>query len=257
MWKRLTQIKDRLDPVLVAITFLVSLASTGLAAIVYVNTYVKTSIDEAIGERIHPYQQYLSANHYFVNEDADRCLDILIPLLGEIDAGRHAQVPKDPIYDLTIACARDSSAPARHASLIRRIERKLESGEILNAGWHSGSLGWYYLRFGEVNRARSHFGRAIGLFSADGNLIEEAESHFGMALVHLIDGDPTRAALEYRRAGVLNPQRYRLSLLEAPVISRLNERNLSNVRNNGSLQSNMTEFVRQLRSLSSADSGAS
>jgi tetratricopeptide (TPR) repeat protein len=185
--------------------------ATGLISIIAASylfyLWVAGIISHVVTERLAPYQGIIMALSLNNNDDHDKSIDVLYPILRYRDKNPIDPVMMSPLVDAYLEALANSEEPLDHTHDYEILKEALRK-DVSSHPWRKYTIGMYLLRSGDVRGARTNFRSAVGDRRTDGLPGLHADAHWGISLSFLAEGNVDDALVHLDRAGEIMPGVY-------------------------------------------------
>ena len=177
-----------------------------ITAIVGIFYWFNHHIEAVVERRIAPYEHVLTAKGLMEDKNYDDAIEELEEAFNGIDPKDISENVLSAILEPYLFAISNSDNPSEHSPDFQKIYPYLRTGIPL-FGRHHEQIGWYFLRTMELEKAGEHFEKASGKYSENA-YDESANAYWGIAMVHLAEGDVRKALEAAEKAAIRNPDLY-------------------------------------------------
>jgi tetratricopeptide (TPR) repeat protein len=234
------------------VTIMVPLFAGFLAAWLW----FESTLSERVEQRIAPYEYFLNGSALVQDGEYDRAIPELeraFTLLGRsFDQRSSSGENWYPVVDNYLQAITNSEDPSDHTHRFNRLMRLVTDDKISLTAWQRHLIGWYYLRTGDVQKARESLSKALESYRVEQKYNTSSDTYWTLALTDLAEGNVESAINNITEAGRRNNRLYDLETVISDVKS-MREESWSQrlIRLYPKFDSSLPAFLQQLEQLKS------
>jgi tetratricopeptide (TPR) repeat protein len=204
----------------------ITVAGALLAGFLAAWLWFDSTLNARVERRIAPYENYLNGAALVTDGEYDRAvpeLEKAFNMLGKrFDERDSSGENWYPIVDNYLMAIVNSEDPSDHSHRFNKLIRLTDDKFSLNA-WQRNQIGWYFLRTGELTKAREHFSKATDMYRVENRYNTASYSYWALALVDLAEGNIESAVGNVQEASKRNSQVFSLEIVITDVKSMREE----------------------------------
>lgn len=192
---------------------ILTLVTAILGGLAWLNSRINSRIDQAVTERVEPYEHFLLGMGAVNDEEYDRAIPDFDKAFDALEKRGGPKEELVPLIDYYLYAIVNSEHPAKHSSQFNKIKQTIDNHSISPDAYCFHQIGWYYLRTGEMEKAREQFLRARDKYAEEERYRASADTYWALGMIALADGDVDAAVKMAQEAASKNPTQYALKTL--------------------------------------------
>lgn len=192
--KQILIAKEKSDKLSRANTFVALLAGIGsLFAVGYGGFFwLDERVEKLVTKQITPYQYLINGITLVQDEEYDKAIEQFRPALRKLKDLNKENKNLGALVDFYLMAMVNSGEPIEYSPDFQKLLPLLKN-DLPRWGWRFHQIGWYYLRTGELDKAKENFIKAKRRFKVEDEFSASADTYWALVLVYVASGDIEKA----------------------------------------------------------------
>lgn len=184
-----------------------------IPALIAIILWFNNKIDKVVEQRVEPYENYQLGSILSADEEFDLAIPVLGKAFDTMTKKDESEEKIIPFLDSYLHAIVNSKNPLTHRSKFAKIEKFIKDFKISPNAFHYKEMGWYYLRIGDINKARENLQQSIMQYKNESLYRPMAEAQWAISLSFIAEENIDEAIIYAKEAAKHNPREYDMATL--------------------------------------------